>query len=147
MTEKLIKLETAKLAKEKGFNWPVGETYSSKGLTQVYYKSIYEDMNGKRHEVTPNVYPNPPYYSAPTQALLQKWIREVHNIHITIDSYHCLGRSKPFGLSIDYLNESGKWTYADYRDDTDFEIYEDALEKGLVEGLKLINIKTNENRN
>ena len=80
--------------------------------------------------------------SLPTQSLLQKWLRDTHNIHIAVDSYHCLGKPKPFGLAIDYLHESGKWDYLDYRDDSDFETYEEALEKGLVEGLKLIKNET-----
>ena len=60
---------------------------------------------------------------------LQKWLREVHNIHITVTSisqeswqYHI---QKPKDKLGDNYNE-------------DYENYEEALEDGLQEALKLI---------
>lgn len=82
--------------------------------------------------------------SLPTQSLLQKWLRETHNIHITIESYHCLGNDKPFGLGIDAMFD-GVWDYVAYPGDTNFDTYEDALEIGLIEGLKLIKNETRNN--
>ena len=133
MEEKLVSREVAELAKEKGFNWCVGYVYSSKGLHQIYDSSIYENMNGTRYEITPNVYPNPPYYSAPTQTLLQKWLREVHNIDIFAFSCRFTG-----------YEEIGYYTFSikgiipvkNYK----FKIYEEALEVGLLEALKLIKL-------
>jgi len=135
MTEKLIEFETAKLAKEVGFNWFTRNYFGQINAEPFEtHENSLDDYNSSRWDEKGGE-----WISLPTQSLLQKWLRDTHNIHITVDSYHCIGRTKPFGLSIDYLHESGKWDdYVDYRDDTDFETYEEALEKGLVEGLKLI---------
>lgn len=115
MIEQIINLETAKLAKERGFV----DIKNSNTL---------------------------PHFS--TQSLLQKWLREIHGIHIVL---------------IPTITSS--WTYkiitvTSKRDDEvilgiksvsdlppykkvcgyDFSTYEEALEVGLVEGLKLIKI-------
>lgn len=60
----------------------------------------------------------------PTQSLLQKWLREVHNIHITI-WYNELTKKYRIDTPED-LNES------------EYESYENALEIVLQEILKLI---------
>jgi hypothetical protein len=122
MEETLISFETAKLAKEIGFNWP----------TRYYYDFI-GDRGSDRTDVNWNQ-SKEELYSAPTQSLLQKWLREIHNIMFVI---------KPF-----YDNSMKKTTYvADpiiagktnkiAREDT----YEEALEVGLFEALKLIKTK------
>ncbi len=93
MIEELISFETAKLAKEKGFNEQC---------------------------------------SAPTQSLLQKWLREVHNIHVNV-SY---GLTFTFKINGDLKGND----YVDYSNIEEYwsRTYEEALEKGLIEGLKLI---------
>ena len=72
MEEQLISFETAKLAKEKD--------YGGKGLTTSY--GYYRDgilcsipTNNKSD------FCGEDEYSAPTQSLLQKWLREKHNLH------------------------------------------------------------------
>lgn len=122
MKEKLIELETAILAQEKGFDI---ETY------QLPYMLEGEHKGRRGASVDCKN-----YVKCCTQSLLQKWLREIHNIQINIGSFHCLGKEKPFSLSIDYtVNDI--WTYAEF-DETDFETYEQALEYGLQESLKLI---------
>ncbi len=135
MEEQLISFETAKLAKEKGFDWSVRYTYSEAGLTQVYNPAIPENMNDGRYAVTPNVYSNPPYYSAPTQSLLQKWIRDVHNIYTTvIPSYVNNELVKDAFLfenpHLKKVNQCKNY----------YPTYEEALEHGLIEALKMINV-------
>ena len=67
MKETLISFETAKLAKKKGFGWfGFGEG------EKFYYPPTKELTRNHRGE----------NYPAPTQSLLQKWLREVHKIHI-----------------------------------------------------------------
>lgn len=66
----------------------------------------------------------------PTFSQAFRWFRD-KNYHVNIDSFHCIGKPKPYGLSIDYLHESGKWGYIDYRDDNDFETYEEAQSKAI----------------
>jgi len=131
--EEIISYKTAKLAKEKGFN----------GFCMFYYEKSTESLkpvfNGNYHidEQDPdnlhfgfdmNIQSNS-YYSAPTQSLLQKYLREKHGIEVFIDldlntEYFVVCKSLEKGL----LFES-KDTY---------KTYEEALEKGLQEALKLI---------
>lgn len=115
MKEQLISFETAKsLTKVGGFEKSWGE---------VAYKKEDEKLYGDTGGYTD--------YPAPTQSLLQKWLREVHNI-IVEPSYNQIYNY--FELEIFILNNKtlGKAQT--------FSSYEQALEKGLQEALKLIKI-------
>lgn len=73
MKDKLIKFETAVLAEEKNFditNWDLhdSKTYNEEGKLQL--------LNDTHLGIT--------YYLAPTQSLLQKWLRDIHDIDITV---------------------------------------------------------------
>lgn len=70
------------------------------------------------------------YFAAATFSQAFRWFRD-KNFHVNIESYHSLGNHKPFGLSIDYLHESGKWTYIDHGGDFDFQTYEEAQERAI----------------
>lgn len=61
-----------------------------------------------------------------TQSLLQRWLREKHNIHITINC-------KRTDLSLD-----GFWYVVKSLSSKMFNTYEQALEEGLYKALKLI---------
>jgi len=64
----------------------------------------------------------------PTQSLLQKWLRENHNIHIVI--------SPTMGaIIVELLNPALTWGSIPPQ-----KSYEEALEAGLIEALKLINL-------
>lgn len=114
MKEQLIAFETAKLAKNKGFD-------SIEGWSRMYnqdgeFKSPYKET-----------------YPAPTQSLLQKWLREKHNIlvestHFTASHFTYKIYKKDNIITILFLG-----TVKDI-----FDNYEHALEKGLQEALKLI---------
>lgn len=122
MKEQLISLQTAKLAKEKG-------------LKLNYCRELFYPDPDKEGEYVTNECSHDwesiedrDWYSRPTQALLQRWLREVHKLIILID----LGP-----LSEKYSYEVYNYDEVcdiDYVNDT----YEEALEKGLVEALKLI---------
>ena len=86
------------------------------------------------------------YYSAPTQSLLLKWLREKHGIHIlvipTITSdwtYKTITvtseRDNDVILGIKSVSDLPPYTEVCGED---FRTYEDALENGLIESLKLI---------
>lgn len=119
MKEQLISFETAKLAKEKGFN-NEGMTHSCNYL----YAST-----GKLVSIGSNEFWSPDstlICSAPTQSLLQKWLREKHNIQLFI-----------------FKQISCCWTWTIWGESAStcldrFDTYEQALEKGLQEALKLI---------
>ena len=68
-------------------------------------------------------------YSTTTQSLLQKWLREEHKIHIVI--MPCIIPSN----EVKYYIFTGKlkWDWAEL-----FDTYEEALEVGLQEALKLV---------
>lgn len=146
MTEELVTLETAKLLKEKGFNEQTLFAYKNNG-------DLYQDPN--RIKLIYNSMPVPdlckefylcvscgPCYkcrkavyltSAPSQSAAQKWLRETKNIHVEIS----------------YMYEN-YWLYdiltipthdligLSDRPIVRYNTYEEALEAGLQETLKLI---------
>lgn len=119
MEEQLISFETAKLAKEKGFNEECYLTYGKILKEYCIFKSDYSETNSEVNKYT---------YSAPTQSLLQKWLREKHKIHIELQ---CDSNYYKYFILIYY-----KTNCVFNLDDS--LIYEEALEIGLQEALKLI---------
>lgn len=112
MTEELITLETAKLLKEKGFQ-------QRKYLINV--STLHHCYK---------------YLSVPPQSVAQKWLRETKNLHIEIYRNAC-----GYGYIIVKAN-NGTWMEDDDakgpNDGGNWDTYEEALEAGLVESLKLI---------
>lgn len=121
MQEELITFETAKLAKEKGF---------------VNYTPIKYDLQGEDESCDTNEFYHlvlkANHYAKPTQSLLQKWLREVHNIYV-----------EPFVLTdtkdLSFTCSIAKGTkLIDANQIDEYDTYEEALEVGLQEALKLI---------
>lgn len=123
MKEELVTFEIAKLAKEKGYkgNPPyfgyVDKFYEKNGTVRSYGMHRVKNINELAY--------------APTQSLLQKWLREIHKLHLTV-----------------YYHKSNKY-YVSIHNDCDinmhtnlfgemFNTYEEALEEGLLKALKLI---------
>jgi len=119
MQEQLVSLQTARLAKDKDFDWKVYQMYRQEILTDR--TSLMYDWNSQNCI---------DFISAPTQSLLQRWLREVHKINITIRSGMFNGQTKIYHYSLPYHEESTNWGK--------FESYELALEAGLLAALKLI---------
>jgi len=71
----LIQFETAKLAKDKKFNLLCNQGYN---MTEKYLGNLILNLINKNSD---NI-----VISAPEQSLLQRWLREVHNLHIYIDT-------------------------------------------------------------
>jgi hypothetical protein len=129
MTEELVTLETAKLLKEKGFKEDVFTFYEvdcvegDMILSETYDES--ENFNEKNDCL-----------SAPTQSLAQKWLRETKNIHICV--YNC---ACGYGYEISKADNGTHITSSVYEGTNDggkWDTYEEALEAGLQEALKLI---------
>ena len=151
MTEQIINNSTAKLAKEVGFNIPSYKYYLTKSYTKgVEGELTIGELRTRGAEVDMILIRDDNYAYAPTQSLLQKWIREVHNIHINITTINLYrGDTVKFGgyrvyiasniPTIEYEINSDKY----YNDA--FDTYEEALEDGLFETLKII--KTNKLNN
>ena len=123
MFEKLISFDTAILAKEKGFNIPVLYFYdeSEKGIYAYSNNCDYNDDS---------VWYDKDYLSAPTQSLLQQWLREIKSIDIEIYLINSANYGKMYGCLINY---DSKTTRLD-----DKHKYTDILENSLQEALKLI---------
>lgn len=125
MEEQIIGFITAKLAKEKGFDLEVYKKWAN------YYEG--EPLNKWKLIDEPSDIVGISFmeWKAPTQSLLQKWLREEHNILVV---------SLPWKDHQADINDSyefrpmivGKKTFDCYK------TYEEALEKGLQEALKLI---------
>lgn len=129
MKDQKITFETAKLAKEKGFDW---NTYSD-----CWVKTMDDEIihNSERRNIAEHDRVEVVYYE-PTQSLLQKWLRDVHNINISI-------LIRPFVKDIvtyiPFLNLYTGQGSRVHSDDPDISsTYEEALEIGLQQGLKLI---------
>ncbi len=131
MKEQLISFETAKLAKKKGFNWCVLNHYEDELFKNKGY--LFQD-DVKNTELEHYE------YSAPTQSLLQKWLREEHGIYVTVMP----DKSYDFGLLFNVVVKSDAKDYMydlilrDGGKIMDLETHEQALEAGLIEALKLI---------
>tara|TARA_R110000850_G_scaffold34024_2_gene92267 strand:- start:6352 stop:6720 length:369 start_codon:yes stop_codon:yes gene_type:complete len=122
MKDELITFSTAKLAKEKGFRELCKYGYGKKGELRWFdedanfnfYKGTYVQL------------------SAPTQSLLQRWLRDEKNISVEVK----------LNFNINYFN----WAVYQIKPQNviccqkvvGLYTYEEALENGLQEALKLI---------
>lgn len=124
MKEEIISFETAKIAKEKGFDIYHKGCYSTSSENERidnYYNDVYSD-NSNRFRT-----------SAPTQSLLQRWLREENSICVTIRNNR--RTIYKYSQTVNGIVSVGIPNC--------FEFYEEALEKGLQEALKLIGLKEN----
>ena len=127
MKEQPIEYNTAKLAKEKGFDEITDMIY----MTNHTVETIFENINRLKHSDGNN-----PFISAPTQSLLAKWLREVHDITnlnvFPVYKNDILQGYKPWrGL----LHMNNLYLF---NPKPIYNTYEEALEVGLFEELKLI---------
>ena len=123
MQEQLISFETAKLAKEKGFDAQCWQYYDNGGVLVHSITKISNKMN---------------LTSAPTQSLLAKWLREVHKINIFISSKTIENKTIfiPHGRTIpDTIKNNLIVDIIQYCTNN---TYEESLEIGLQKALKLI---------
>ena len=156
MKEQLINKDTAILAKEKGFDWNARFAYvkekqeikleelryfdgDGSGLTNNndiedhYFGDYPDDSTELPRVITPTkTIPIKGVCAVPSQSLLQKWLRDVHNIHIemcfswsTVNKYYFMI----------YPNTEQPYTY----ESSNYPTYEEALEQALIEALNLIN--------
>ena len=118
--DEYVSFETAKLLKEAGFDVPCTSQYTEgKCIWNVGYPyNFNQDEFG---------------YSRPTQALAERWLREVYNVAI-------------YSL---YDDDMEKWFYVvdaftknpvinGFQSGSEYDDYESAFEDGLREAIKLI---------
>jgi hypothetical protein len=140
MTEEIVKYETATLAKESGFilSHPLylydenGEIVDTKRSFDLASRTFILDSKT---------------IIAPTQSLLQRWLREIHNIDVDVtrDSEVHYQDETRWIVRVSNWNDIrikdfpiAQLKFPNHSHHTDFKSYEEALEKGLVEGLKFI---------
>ena len=123
MTEEFVTLETAKLLKEKGFNEYCKNVIDIDNILRV---TLYRTNSNLPKQC----------FSLPTQSLAQRWLRETKNLHIEI-----YRSAVGYGYAI-VKADNGTWQEDDDSNGTNdgglWDTYEEALEAGLVECLKLI---------
>jgi len=133
MKEQLISFETAKLAKEKGFTEECLHFYCKNKVCD-HIEEPYEygfRVNGNKDSKDNLGYGIT--WSAPTQSLLQKWLREKHDINLRVAS-----NSKTSHFPVNELLGLYKTIGYNQKDTKIYKTYEEALEQGLQEALKLI---------
>lgn len=127
--EDYVSLEVAKLLKEKGFNEYCG----------AYYHLNWDDMTEEEcFEVAPNHdfrnKDNGYRVGAPTLYDSQKWLREKQKIHLDV---RCTSYCKPLNRC-DYRCEILALSAHIFVDTEIYHKYEEALNAGILEALKLI---------
>ena len=103
--EQRVNLETAKLAKEKGFDW---ETNAFKPIIPGETETVY---------------------LLPTQALLNKWLREVHQLHV-----HSEFKSGSWYCSVVHFKKGEQWYISAGKI---VNSYEESMEIGLEQALRM----------
>ena len=114
MKEAYVSFETAKLIKEKGFNWPTIEYYSSSGSIYRFADGI-ADICGILS------------YQRPTQQIACRWLREEKGIFIDIRVYSGLPVQFGYDISVLYPDK----TLVDKGGTFGYSSYEEATENGL----------------
>lgn len=138
--EEVCTYEVCKLAKEKGFNCKVYNYYQAKKhycetlrgieLHSVCWKLETDYCYSRYNKGSEDI------VSAPTQSLLQRWLREEKNIHIEIIAtasgyYWCINKTN--GTSITDSDVLNRFTN---ENSGRFDAYEHALEDALKYALE-----------
>jgi hypothetical protein len=133
LKEDIVSFETAKLAHSKGFIFR-GRTNDWLQTTLPYHENGKRDISFNHTES----------YGAPTQSLLQKWLREKHHILVEVNfrKFAVKGTNGYFYMA----GTKQYWTMDNYFGETLFKgynTYEQALEAGLQAGLNMIKVYKN----
>lgn len=124
--EQPVSYKIAKLANEKGFDWPSDRCYIRKS----------HDLTGRVSDWRKEILKGTVIF-APTPAFLQRWLREKHEKIIIIDHY----RAKYFGKIITIKSWLQYVFIPNKMSDVEegyFKTYEDALEECLQKTLEQI---------
>ena len=156
--EQLVEFNIAEIAKKKGFNYSTIYAWYHTPKHRIKYEKFgeiclrtngnpfgdyFEGQNWNQYKKHTKI-----ICSAPTQSLLQKWLREIHNIEVDVMRYTYSGgeyQGKCYMWVIDKYDSNynpeteDPWILETRQSQGyDFKVYEEALEFGLQEGLKLI---------
>lgn len=144
MKDERVSLETAKLLKEKNFNIGGYGSYTEYLKTHKSDNPSFATKKGEvefdgtfyfinNNSACDNSCKNYTMYAAPTQSVVQRWLREVHNIQV-----YCYSSTKNGdGVYRDYVVHVNERSINDARDN-EFQTYEEGMEIGLQIALKMI---------
>lgn len=131
MKDALITFETAKLAKEKGYE----PLYRS---TEYVCGFIYDEddfLTPLECKIQEEDYVRYTYYLRPTQPELQRWLRDQYKLYVQVSLIEdIVGITESFDVIVASIP---KQTYV-YESNNSLIDYETALEEGLFNALKLI---------
>jgi hypothetical protein len=125
MQEELITFETAKLAKQKEFD---------ESCNSVFVDGIPKELGAVQRKNS--TYKN--QITRPKQSLLQKWLREKHNIDVFVNRDNTFNKGTYCLFIYDNINDIPRLRPLDNDVFSKYPTYEKALEVGLQEALKLI---------
>lgn len=128
-SEKIVRYDTAMMAKLKGFNWKTSQCYIG-GLLSAH--GHITDYNIKQYKED--------CCSAPTQSLLAKWLRDEHLIYVL--PYPILFAHNGKEKESDEFFHSYKLIIKGINHcvgmDNNHEAFEEAFEVGLMDGLERV---------
>ena len=119
--EEYITIETAQLLKKKGFHVKIYDYYCGDFPMSSINKSDHNNCKwGETEKVS--------YCSRPTQSVVQKWLRDEHNIHVSPKELWSRDKTYVFGFA---CTVNGSFIKT-------FDNHEDAFEDGLVISLNML---------
>lgn len=133
MQEQLITFETAKLAKEVGFNEFSEKVYLGEESEGKGALNIWEYVSG---HIINKIYTDV-YYKAPTQSLLQTWIREKYGLFVEV----IVDKTSYPKFAVDvhiYTDTEVVWNTIRQDNWSLYNEYEEALEVGLMVALEYL---------
>ena len=137
ITEDYVSYEVAKLLKEKGFNWDCITYYVDSEPNCVKYSMLFENNTTWEERCC----------SAPTHQMAMKWLREVHQLYISVGVSPIYGKVKDekgrntCGLLYWHYMASGEWMNDKYNPQQKAFVvsaknYEEAVEAALKYSLE-----------
>lgn len=118
--EDYVSLGVAKLLKEKGFDEPCLSQYTKSG-------TIWNCQEPENFNESEGCFSMPTLYEA------QKWLRDKHNIDIVVEPEIDENTDNKIGYCFDLYTDFPSVAYS-----LVYETYEEALNAGILEALKLI---------
>ena len=122
--DEIVTFEVAKLAKEKGFPQDVFGTCEMKSSCYLEDGRFYKDGC---------IYPIENAYTAPTQSLLQRWLREEKKISVEVSWFEV---GKKYFWVVKDMNNHDVFKPNTTKCMTFYDTWEQALESGLKYALK-----------
>lgn len=134
--EQFVSFETAKLLKEAGFDVPCRGVYVTDRTG--YYEFREYDNKQTKDDLCWNTEDGFQYeYLAPTQALAERWLREVHRIVVDVTFIPPLFDGFNWQYFIGNMDDMA-WEGDFEPSERKYATYEAAFEAGFQEAIKLI---------